>query len=275
MNNKISKTKAFKNLISVFLIIFHFIPFYIIISLSFKAMGDQSSHWIFPFGRMTLEPYYYALERGNLGRSLINTLIITSVAVILITVIGSMASYPLARIKTKTNKWLLSLIVGVMMVPPLSVLVPIYKEMIFLGGVNTYWGIILLNTTYNLPLSIFMYTNFVKVFPVELDEAALLDGCSYFGIFPRIILPNLTPVMVSVFILSGINIWNDYSFQLYMLQKPKLRTITLAVSSFFSERASYLPAAAATTVLATFPVAIIYLVLQKYFIKGTVDSAIK
>lgn len=161
------------------------------------------------------------------------------------------------------------------MVPPLSVLVPIYKLMVRMGGINTYWGIILLTTTYGLPMSIFMFTNFISTIPKELDEAALLDGCSQFAIFHKIVLPNMLPVVSSVIILTGVSIYNDYSFQLYILQKPKLRTITLAMSSFFSERLSYLPAAAAAAVMAVLPVIILYLFLQKYFIKGTIDSAVK
>ncbi len=85
----------------------------------------------------------------------------------------------------------------------------------------------------------------------------------------------MMPVVSSVIILTGVSIWNDYSFQLYILQKPKLRTITLAMSSFFSEGMTNLPAAAAAAVLAVLPVVLLYLFLQKYFIKGTVDSAVK
>ena len=120
-----------------------------------------------------------------------------------------------------------------------------------------------------------MFTNFISTIPKELDEAALLDGCSQFAIFPRIVLPNLKPVIASIVILSGINIWNDYSFQLYILQKPKLRTITLAISTFFTEGRANMPAAAAAAVLSVFPVIIIYLCFQQYFIEGSVDAAIK
>ena len=162
-----------------------------------------------------------------------------------------------------------------MMVPPLSVLVPIYKELVSIGGINTFWGIILITVTYSLPMSVFMFSNFISGIPKELDEAALIDGCSQFMIFPRIILPNMAPVISSVLILTGVSIWNDYSFQLYVLQRPKLKTITLAISSFFSEGNSNMPAAAAAAVLSVLPVAVIYLCLQKYFIKGTMDSAVK
>ena len=251
-----------KSIAAIAVSIFFFAPFYIILSLSFKARTDSDA-------------YAYALDRGDIGLAICNTLVVTVFSVLLVLIFGAVAAYPLARHKTRINKFILSCFVGVMMVPPLSVLVPIYKELVSLGGINTYWGIILITVTYNLPMSVFMFTNFITGIPKELDEAALIDGCSQFMIFPRIILPNMVPVISSVLILTGVVIWNDYSFQLYVLQKPKLKTITLAISSFFTEGNSNMPAAAAAAVLSVLPVAIIYLCLQKYFIKGTMDSAIK
>ncbi|MDC7229631.1 MAG: carbohydrate ABC transporter permease [Sphaerochaetaceae bacterium] len=273
-NNLQARHNWIKNCIAVVTSVFFFAPFYIIISLSFKVRGDRSSHWLFP-SSPKIESYFVALTKGNIGTAIVNTLIVTVFAVVLIVLFGSIASYPLARHRSKLNKFILSAFVGVMMVPPLSVLVPIYRLMVSLGGINTFWGIIILSTTYGLPMSVFMFSNFISTIPKELDEAALLDGCSQFAIFPRIILPNMMPVVSSVIILTGVSIWNDYSFQLYILQKPKLRTITLAMSSFFSEGMTNLPAAAAAAVLAVLPVVLLYLFLQKYFIKGTVDSAVK
>ncbi len=272
-NNLKSRYNWLKNLVAILISAFYFAPFYILLSLSFKTRSDRTSHWIFP-KEPTLESYAYAFKNGKIGLAIYNTLIITVISVILVVIIGSIASYPLARRKTKFNKTVLSLIVGVMMVPPLSVLVPIYKEMIALKGVNTYWGIIVLSVTYNLPLAIFMFTNFISAIPKSLDEAALIDGCSQFMIFPRIILPNMMPVVSSVLILTGVGIWNDYSFQLYILQKPSLKTITLAMSTFFGESTN-MAAAAAAAIIAVLPVIILYLCLQKYFIKGSMDSAVK
>ncbi len=263
-----------KSIAALTVSVFFFAPFYIILSLSFKPRTDRTSYWLFP-KEPTFDAYAYALDRGDIGLAIINTLIVTFFSVILVLIFGAIAAYPLSRHKTRLNTLILSCFVGVMMVPPLSVLVPIYKELVTLGGINTYWGIILLTVTYSLPMSVFMFTNFIKSIPKELDEAALIDGCSQFMIFPRIILPNMAPVISSVLILTGVSIWNDYSFQLYVLQKPKLKTITLAISSFFAEGNSNMPAAAAATVLSVLPVAIIYLCLQKYFIQGTMDSAIK
>ena len=193
----------------------------------------------------------------------------------LIVLVGAMAAYPLSRVKTKMNRLILSFIVSVMMVPPLSVLVPLYKTMVAIGGINRFWGIIMVSVTYNLPISIFLFTNFIATIPRELDEAGLIDGCSRFGVFYRVVMPALKPVTASVVILTSVYIWNDYAFQLYFLQKSQCRTITLAIASFFTENASDLNAGAAAALLAIVPPILLYLSMQKYFIKGIADGAVK
>lgn len=271
---KVKKKFSLKPLVALLILIIHFIPFYILISVSFKRQMDLSSRWKFP-GYIHAENFRLALEKGDLLRALANTLLITVISVVLIVAIGSMASYPLSRIKSRTNKLILGFILAVMMIPPLSVLVPLYKTLVAIRGVNTFWGIILISVTYNLPISIFLFTNFIATIPPALDEAAMIDGCSRISAFYKIILPSLKPVTASVVILTGVYIWNDYSFQMYVLQKKNLRTVTLAISSFFTENAANLNAGAAAALLVIIPPIVLYLSMQKYFVKGIADGAVK
>lgn len=272
MKNK--KLDIIKIITSLFIALIHIAPFYITLTVALKPRGDKTSFWSWPEA-ISLEGITRALDRGNLGTAVTNTLFITVMSVMIIVIVGAMAAYPLSRITSKTNRIVLNIIMGVMMVPAFSVLVPLYKQIVQMNGVNTFWAIILISATYNLPMSIFLYTNFIKTIPQALDEAALIDGCSKFSIFYRIIMPSLKPVTASVIILTGIGIWNDYTFQLYMLQKPSMQTITLAVSSFFAESGSYLNAAAAAALIASIPPVLAYVFLQKYFVLGVVDSGIK
>jgi raffinose/stachyose/melibiose transport system permease protein len=271
---KKKKTNLVKMLLSSLILFIHFVPFYILISVSFKKQMDLSSRWKLP-GYLSLDNFSLALEKGNLIRAIANTMLITVITVFLIVAVGSMASYPLSRVERKSNKIILNVILAVMMIPPLSVLVPLYKTIVILKGINTYWGIILISTTYNLPISIFLFTNFIGTIPKALDEAAMIDGCSRISIFYRIILPALKPVTASVVILTGVYVWNDYSFQMYVLQKRNVRTVTLAIASFFTENAANLNAGAAAALLVIIPPIILYLIMQKYFIKGIADGAVK
>ena len=162
-----------------------------------------------------------------------------------------------------------------MMIPGLSILVPLYSTMVKIHGISTYWGIIIVLVTFNLPMSIFLFSNFIAGIPEALEEAAFIDGCGPIQAFFRIILPQLKPVVASVVILTGVGCWNDYQFSLYFLQAPKLKTITLAVASYFSQTANNMNAAAASALLGVLPVLVIFVFLQKYFIQGMVDSAVK
>lgn len=268
------KIWSWKTLVAAIILLIHFVPFYILISVSFKKQMDLTSRWSLP-RYLNLENFVLALEKGGLLRALMNTVVITVISVILIVMLGSMAAYPLSRVKRKTNKVLLSIILAVMMIPPLSVLVPLYKTMVGIGGVNTYWGTILVSVTYNLPISIFLFSNFIATIPEELDEASMIDGCSRISVFYKIILPNLKSVTASVIILTGVYVWNDYSFQMYMLQKKEMRTATLAIGSFFTENAANLNAGAAAALLVIIPPIILYLAMQKYFVQGMTDGAVK
>ena len=251
----------------------YLMPFYILLGVAFKASDDPSSRWRMP-GYLYLENFRAAMS-GKILQGIRDSLIITIVSVTLIVVIGSMAAYPLARNRSKLNKWVRTFIMGVMMVPPLSILVPLYSVMVRLKAISTYHGVILLLVTFQLPLAIFIFTNFISSIPTALDEAAALDGCGPLRTFFSIIMPQLKPVTTSVIILTGVTCWNDYQFSLYMLQSPRITSVTLAVSGFFAQVSSNVFAAAAAAVLGVLPIVILFLLLQKYFIQGMVDSAIK
>lgn len=263
-----------KPAVAAVIIALHIIPFYILVSVGFKDQRDFSSFWKLP-DYFTLDNFKSALFNRNMDTAIMNSLFIASVSVILVALIGAMTAYPLSRVRNRMNMTLLNLVLGVMMVPSMTVIVPLYKLIVNMYGINTYWGIIAVLATYRLPTSIFLYVNFIATIPKELDEAAGIDGCSRFSVFYRIILPSLKPVTASVIILTGVSIWNDYSFQLYLLQKPDLRTITLAISSLFSEQATNLNVGAAAALMAILPPVILFLTMQRYFIKGVVDSAVK
>ena len=268
------KSNILRSVVAIVISLFHLIPFYILITTALKPMTDLSSRWIFP-KEIHLENFTYALEKGGLITAMYNSIIITVISVLIIALIGATTAYPLARIKTKTNSVVLNLVVAVMMIPPLSMLVPLYSLLTKIGAINTYWGIIVITVTMGLSLNIFLYINFISTIPVDLEEAASIDGCSRFKAFYKVVLPLLKPVTATVVILTGVNVWNDFQFPLYILQVPEMKTLTLAVSSFFSQNSSNLNAAAASALIAIIPVVIIYLLLQKQFVQGMVDSAIK
>lgn len=267
--------ETFKRLPLMLLIMAVYIsPFYILTTISFKAKSDLSSYWRFP-SEPTLDNFREAIEGAWILGALGRTLIITVCVVLLGVVISALAAYPLARRNTRFNRIVSAFILGIMMVPPLSILVSLYSVIVSMHGVNQYWAIILVILTYQLPQGIFLYSNFIRSIPTALDEAAAIDGCGPVRTFFMIILPQLKPVTASVVILSGINCWNDYQFSRYILQASRMNTVTLSIASFFSQTYSDLNAASASAMIAILPVVILFLCLQKYFIQGMIDSSIK
>ena len=273
-NKKIRKRNWWLYLIGAVVIIVHIIPIYILVGVAAKSSMDTSSRWIMP-AYIEWNNFKEALDGGNMLMALKNTAVITVFSVVFITLIGAFSAYPLARNRSRFTMGVKGFILGIMMIPGLSILVPLYSTMVKIHGISTYWGIIIVLVTFNLPMSIFLFSNFIAGIPEALEEAAFIDGCGPIQAFFRIILPQLKPVVASVVILTGVGCWNDYQFSLYFLQAPKLKTITLAVASYFSQTANNMNAAAASALLGVLPVLVIFVFLQKYFIQGMVDSAVK
>lgn len=271
---KTRSKNVWRTLLALFIAVVYLAPIYILICVALKPPSDVSSYWKFP-AQINWTNFDTAIHEGGILLALSNSTFITVCSVALIVICGAFAAYPLARRRTRLNKGIKSFILGIMMVPPLSILVSLYSTMVQIHGVNSYWGIIMVLVTFELPLSVYLYSNFISSIPRALDEAASIDGCGPVRTFFVIILPQLKPVTASVVILTGIHCWNDYQFSLYMLQKPSMKSVSLAISSFFSQTTSNLNAATAGALLAILPVILMFLFLQKYFIKGMVDSAVK
>lgn len=263
-----------KYVLAVFLLFIYLVPFYVIINVSLKTFQDTTSRLMFP------ETIYWGnfnevIQKGEIFTGIKNCLIITVLVLIVEIVIGCMAAYGLARNQTKFNEFVRNAIMSVMMITPLTILVGVYSTMSKIHATSTYWGMVLLLTAFGLPLVIMLYTNFISSIPVALDEAAAIDGASNLQVFFNIILPQLKTVTVTVIILQGVGVWNEYTYAYYFLQKTEMRTITLVIKNFFSAVMNDYGAAAATAVIGMLPLIIVYLCLQKYFIQGQMDSAIK
>lgn len=262
------------NFIALLICLIHVLPFYILVTTSFKAVDDLSSKWLAP-GYAYLDNFMNAWREAHLGSAMTNNLMITVCSGILIVVLGSIASYPLSRFQTTWNKFIYTVFISALIVPPLMILVPLYKFMVDIGGMNHLWGITLLHVTFSLPITIFLYTGFISSIPQEIDEAAMIDGAGRFALFYRIILPLLKPITATVIILTCVNIWNDFQFSVFFLQKTEIRTITVALSGFFSQYTNNVGWVAAGSLMGAIPITFVYLFMQRYFISGLSSGAVK
>lgn len=251
------------------------VPFYVAVTVATKPRTDLSSRWLPPTEGIYWDNFARAIERGQMLTAVRNSVIVTVAATGLVVALGALAAYPLARRATRLNRLVFVAFLGSLMIPPLSILVPVYTLMNRIGGVNTYWGIVLILVSGQLPLAIFLYASFIQTIPLSLEEAARVDGAGPFQVFFRIVLPLLKPVTATVVILAGVFIWNDYQMSLYMLTTSDMRTIAPAIGAFFSQQSSNLGAAAAASLIGLAPILVAYLFLQRYFMKGMLAGAEK
>ncbi len=251
------------------------LPFYITVTTALKPRTDLSSQWVFPEDSWYWQNFTTAIDRGNILGAIGNSALVTVVSTVLVCVLGALAAYPLARRATAANRLVLVGVLGLIMVPPLSILVPLYTMMNQLHAVNTYWGTILVMVATQLPLAIFLYASFMRGLPLSIEEAAAVDGANPVQILFRVVVPMLRPVTATVVILTSVAVWNEYALSVYLMRSPDLRTIAPAIGTFFASSGSDLGAAAAASLMSVIPVLAVYVVLQRYFIKGMVAGAEK
>jgi len=269
------KKKRLLSVLALVITLFHLIPFYILITTALKAKGDFSSKWVFPT-EISLQNFSEAWEKANMGSALLNTSIITFTAAFLLIILGSMAAYPLARRQTRLNKYVYIIFISIMVIPPLTALVPLYQLVVDIGMMNTRTIAILNNVASFMPLTIFLYAGFIRsTVPKELEEAAKIDGASTLGIFFKIVFPLLKPITATVLIISCVYIWNDYQFAIFFLQSEEVKTLTVAISSFFGENANNLNLVASAAIIAMLPMTILFLFLQRFFIEGLAAGSVK
>jgi raffinose/stachyose/melibiose transport system permease protein len=275
MDQLSSRTKWLLTGLALLITAFHLIPFYILITTSLKKTGDFTSKWAFP-DYFDTENFALAWEQANLGNAFVNTAIITIFSAVLLIFFGSMSAYALARRTTKLNKYMYMLFVGVMVIPPLTALVPLYRLVVDFELMNTHLVAILNNVAAFMPLTIFLYAGFIRsTIPKELEEAAKIDGASTLGVFFKVVFPLLKPITATVLIISSVYIWNDYQFAIFFLQDSSVQTLTVALAGFFGQNASQLNLVAAAALMASLPMVIVFLFLQRFFIEGLAAGSVK
>lgn len=263
------------SLVSIFVlvvVVLQLLPFWVALTTSLKQKTDLSPQLAFPTSNLFLGNFVQAVSEGGIFRAMLNSVLVAGVSTVLVCVLGALAAYPLARRHTALNRAVLSVNVGLMMVPALSILVPLYRLLSGMHALNTYWGVILVMVTSSLPLAIFLYSSFMRTLPISVEEAARIDGANTFQTLFFVVVPMLKPVTATVGIITGVGVWNEYALSGYILTTPETRTIAPAIASFFSLQSSNLPAATAAALIAVVPIVVAYLFLQKYFVRGLVGA---
>ncbi len=215
---------------------------------------------------------YAEVYKTGILKAFGNSTFITLLSVALIILTTALASFVLQRRGTVAMNRLKTLFVIGLVIP--GQIIPTYMICNFLH-LKTFLGAALVLTATNIPLGVFMFIGFLKSIPASIDEAAIVDGCNSWQLFFKIIFPLLKPMTITLFILSFMNIWNDFGTTIYFLNSPKNYTLTLTIYNFFSTHSSDWNLVFADVVAVSFPVILIYFAAQKHIMSGMTSGAVK
>lgn len=264
------------NLVVYLLALVFLAPFLISILLSFKTPQETTGNVLGLPQVLHFENFAQAAEQAKIAQSFLNSIVITVGTVALIVLCASTAGYAIGRFYHKRSMKIYEMVLmASMMLPFQTVMIPIYKMFKSLGMLNTHVGVMIIVAAVNLPFAVMLYTGFVKALPVELEEAAKMEGCTGGKIFWSIIFPLLKPITFTIATLMTLWTWNEFNVSLLVLQKDTVKTIPIQQYVFFGQYSSNYNLAFAAAVLSMIPVVLFFIFAQKYIVKGLVDGAVK
>jgi raffinose/stachyose/melibiose transport system permease protein len=251
------------------------VPVYFMLVNSFKTPEEYIGN---PYGfpdQPTLSTLGDAFRGGDLLRWLGNSALFTVTSVALSTLIAALAAYPLALMRWRPGPVVLSLLIALMVVPPIVLVIPLFQLVVDLGQVSTYRSVIAIYTGILLPFSTFLLVSFFRTTPRELLEAARIDGAGHWRIWRSIVLPLAIPALVTVATVQALWVWNEVLIAVVFLQSEELRTLMVGITLFQSRFTLNIPLVMAGMVWATIPMVALYLLGQRFFIRGLTAGAVK
>lgn len=261
--------------IGVILALLFLIPFYFVVINSFKTFGDLLANAASLPEQFYWQNYVKVWEIMKFPKAFLNSLLVTVFSNIGLVLISSMAAYMIARRPSKLNTLMFMLYVAAMVIPFQSIMIPLVRVASNLDLMNSHWGLIIAYFGFGVSLNIFLYHGFIKAIPREIEESAIVDGCSIYGVFFKIIWPLLKSITVTVILLNSLWIWNDFLLPSLFLYDASLRTIPLSTYSFFGQYTKQWDLALAGLVLGIIPIILFFLLLQKHIIAGITAGSVK
>lgn len=261
------------NIVAVFISLLVLIPMIVLFLNSFKTQGESNKmslslpkQWIF-------QNYKTVIEQGKLISSFFNSLLYATCSVLIIVILVAAAAFVIARNRKGVNNIIYYFILSGIAIPINNV--ALMKVLQVMHLVNTRIGIILVYAAINIPLSLFLSYGFISTIPREIDEAAVIDGCTPIKLFVKIILPLLKPIISTLFVLNFMAVWNDFTMPLYYLNNSQKWPMTLAVYNFFGAFENSWNLVSADIILTLLPVLIVFILGQKYIVGGVAAGSVK
>ena len=264
---------AFRYVLATMLVIVFVFPVYWLFSISFKTPDE-----IFAFppvwypASIQFSNYRVLFKDGD-AWTVWNSLVLASVSTVFAMILGTIAAYSLVRFKTGGEN-LAVWIISQRMMPPVAIVFPIFLLYVYLGWVDTFHGLIILYTAFSLPYVIWMMRGYIEDIPLELEESALVDGCTRWEVLWKVVLPMARSGLFATAVFTFIFAWNDFLFAL-VLTRTEVTTYTVQVTHYFGGQSNFWAKIAAMSVLGTIPVFFTVAIMQRYLVRGISMGAVK
>lgn len=223
----------------------------------------------------TFENYTRVLLESQIPRAFLNSVVVTVSATALTLVVALLAGYGFARYQFKGSRFMSSGLLYGQMMPGVVIIIPLYMVFSKMHLIDTYLALVIANLAITIPMSVIMLRSFFQTIPKELEEAAKIDGCSNLGAFVRIILPVSLPGVTAVSVYAFLNIWEEFLFALNLTNSDTVRTLPIAINHFSGEFVIDWGAMMGASMVVSIPVLLIFVLCNKFFVKGMSDGAVK
>ncbi|WP_460016269.1 carbohydrate ABC transporter permease [Lactovum odontotermitis] len=269
---KFHVSSIFKHLVLIFAVIVAVLPLLVVFLGSFKSQNEFLSTSVLSLPKsLDFSNYITAFVNGQMLLGFRNTLFIFAVSMTGKLILGSMFAYVMSRFNFHGKKLILLLFMLAMLIPGITSQVATFQIINGIGLFNTIWSVILLNLGTDV-ISVYVFLQFLDEIPISLDESAFLDGASYFRIFRSIILPNLKAPIVTMLIISGVGVYNDFYNPFLYMPDPELKVISTALFAFKGPYGTQWPVILAGVVIVILPILILFIFLQRYIYNGIAGS---
>ncbi|WP_082420581.1 carbohydrate ABC transporter permease [Paenibacillus sp. A3] len=241
---------------------------------SFRESGEIfGNSWGLP--KTWLFSNYATAWHSGISDYFLNSVFVTTIVCLLVVFLSALGAFGISRFEFKGKSLLLILCLGGLMLSPQVSLIPLYKLIQALGLHNTHWALILPYAAYRIPLSLLLVRSFFLSVPKEFEEAAYMDGSSTFGIFMRIFIPLSVPILFTVVILTAYFAWNEFMFAIVFIDSERLKTIPAGLMQFRDMLQTDWGVLLAGLMISALPVIILFLSMQRFFIRGLAAGGVK
>ena len=251
------------------------LPVYFMVVNALKTKSEFASNQMGLPAEPTLASLTEALKGGDLYLWLFNSFLITAASVLTSTALAALAAYPLSLMRWPSGRLVLGLLIALLVVPPIVLVIPLFQMVVDVNQLNTYHAVIVIYTGIMLPFSTFLLTSFFATISRPLLEAARIDGAGTWRIFWEIVLPLSGPALITVVIVQALWVWNEVLIAVIFLQSQNLRTLMVGLTLFNSRYRLDVPVVMAGMLWATLPMLALYLLGQRFFIRGLTAGGVK